>query len=175
MKEKEISFRKITVALLPVLLESLHFRHAFFLGAVTSFSLWGAVLFFHGTRLLFPERLLRTAFLLWLAAFAQIGWYLLDLRPFWMASLGLLGSDFILEERTKGIEIKVILWEGIGFWGMLAYLGLFQEYLGRQWSLGLFDQPVGSFLLLMLASLFWKRQPEVRKSQQPLKGMRAGK
>ena len=136
----------IFLAVLPLLLHSLHFYQAFFLGALVSFALWFTFAFFKVTGPLFPEKVKDLPLICWLATASQLAVLMWGLTPLWSASLYLL---LISSKQTP----QTLFWKGAGFWMLLTFLGIIQDLLGERFSILLFHLPAGSFLLLAAAAV----------------------
>jgi hypothetical protein len=169
-------FSKIILAVLPVLVSMGTLQNALVIGSLVSLCLWGTVIFFMGTRKWFPLKLWPLGILLWMAAVAQIGYYLFHLAPLWVVSLFLLlpeewvSSGWRFRKRrmpgssgSRGRFAMGIFWCGVGFLLLTAYLGISQEILGKSYQIWSFRGPVGTFLLLALAAAVWQNQPGQEK------------
>jgi len=170
------------MAFLPMLLTfPLPFKDAFWQGALVCLTYWTVIVFFFGARSLFPESLVLTAFVFLLVSFGQMAGYFWNLQPYWLGSLFLLAKGPVTESHfsphllNKYLRIGAVLtthkkidesqdsrqalkdslWIGIGFWALLACLGIFQEILNRQPTLGLSRQPAAIFLFLACSIIFW--------------------
>ena len=159
MKPIQAPLQRVTIAVIPVLLSTLHLKEAFQIGTMVCVGYWATLALFYFIRHLFPKGFLTAAYLVWWVALAQIGWYLSEIPPFWIASLYLLTSDRTIFENELTSIVKTAIGDGFGFWVVVIYLGSIQQFLGDYASLGIFRHPAGSFLLLTLVAVLWKNQP----------------
>lgn len=148
MKNFQSEINRIVPATLPALLLTLRFRDAFLAGVCVGVGCWVTIIFFRLTRNLFPKILLEVAFVLWLIALAQMMWYWKELSPYWVISLFLLAFNEVLKGAATPILWKSLLTRSLIFLAILIYLGGIQQILGDHLSIGIFQQPIGSFLLL---------------------------
>ncbi len=155
-----LSLRKAVTAVIPALGTTLVLKDAFQVGALICSGYWLTSSFFFFARSWFPGKTWNLcAFLIWMTAFAQIGWYLSGIHPIWIVSLILLSYDDLNRESDVKSLMKEAFTHGFCFWAMLIYLGASQQFLGDYLSLGFFQNPSGAFLLLAVAAAFWKNQP----------------
>ena len=149
-KKKPLS--GIFLAALPLLFQTRDPRAAFFLGGLIAFVFWATVFFFSKARAFFPRPLAWIAPLAWITAVAQCGRYLAEFAPRWILSLFLLLPFSFVKGPPRHFpkEPPDFFWirRGLGFWGLLLYLGLLQELLGRRLGILIFQEPPGAWLLL---------------------------
>ncbi len=143
---------KILLAILPLLIFTLHFQEAFFLGALTALHLWLAALFFKMTAPFYPEPWKKWALLVWIGIMAQTGFYLWDLPPWWAASLYFLFPDEVFQKRQKKNTGIKIFWLGAGFWMAAVFLGICSSISGKYLSFPFFEHPAGALFALGIFS-----------------------
>ena len=160
LTKKSDGFPKILFASLPLLFQVPHFSNACFLGALICAAFWVTAIFFERAFVLFPKPLFKTALLLWLAALAQMTWYYWDLKPYWIVSLALLVWNIPFGKEGRAVPFRFLFLHGLGFWMVLAYIGIFQDILGGRFSLVLFQQVPGAFFLLGFLALIWQLKPK---------------
>ena len=162
---------------MPVLSQSLYYRDAL-LGATLIVAIfWLTTGVFEMIYRLFPPRLIHAALMLWLAFWGYALWVLVFVNPLWIACVFLMNPVEIKLEKIRKKRFRVrteprtftsILYQGIGFWLMMAYLAFFGHVLGNILGITLFVNPGGAFLLLMLLAFLWRHQPGQKVSQDPL-------
>ncbi len=160
MKEK-YPFLRIIAAALPLMPYTGRFQETLFLGGVTCLALWALALFFKITWMLFPAGLRRTAVILALLAAVMAGYYLGGFPPMAGVSLYLLLPRDTEEKMLWPNFIRRWAGHGLGFWILMAVIGLCQELFGHMLGIGLFSQPAGILLMMALAAIVWQSRPSV--------------
>lgn len=147
----------LILAVFPILLELSGIREAFFFGALVALG-WSATFIFFGlTRAWFPEPLLRTAVVLWLAGLAQLAWYQWGCRPLWVFSVAILLFDHWDRLLLATVHWKKGLWDGVGFAGLCLAFGSIQELCRQEQHLKFFQEPAGWLLILTVAVVVWRK------------------
>ena len=144
---------KIFLACLPVLSHTLQVSESFPMASFISLCFLATSILGALARPIFPARLQRLSLVLWLAVLALSGHYVFSLSPTSGLSVFLLLESF--ERHRSGKEhlpFFLLVAQALGFWGLMIYLGFFQEILGQRLQLMIFFHPAGSFLLLALAA-----------------------
>ncbi|HNX69197.1 MAG TPA: hypothetical protein PLL75_02370 [Candidatus Omnitrophota bacterium] len=170
MKLPESYFSRILLAYLPFMVCPFDLTRMAAEAAWAVLFLWITVFFFWFTRRLFPERLLRPAFFLWLLAWAQAAWTLAKLPPFWIVSVFFLMPVSFLEAQNKAARVRVFsrlvpryFWDrflsGAGFLCFVLAMDLGRVFFCGALGAAVFAQPAGIFLLLTIAAVAWKNQP----------------
>ena len=132
--------------------------------------LWGTVAFFWFTRRLFPDRLLKHAFFLWLVVWAQAVWTLTKLPPYWIVSVFFLTPVSFLDDTAKPGHVRVFSKEvpryfferaltGIGFAGFAILLAFTREIGEKRLGIQAFEQPAGMLMVAAAVAFLWKNQP----------------
>ena len=142
-------------AFLPALAHLLHWREALPLALLAGAGYYVTLSFFLRVGSLFPFPLKRLAFILWLAAFGQIAWYLWNVSWSWILSLFILMPRELLKKRPKSLRLEEWI-RGVVFFLLVVCLNVLKEIFSAQLSLELFKSPAGLLMLFAFVSLFFK-------------------
>ena len=156
MKTSLHSFARGVLAALPLLLTPLHFEKSLQIAGLVliASAITGALFKLVYSR--FSERFFILTLFFLFAALAQLVWYFLGLKPFWVVSLAVLLTGSGLFENAWGDFFKKILIQGVAFALILTGLAALQFFVLQNSPCLLFQSPTGYFLLLAL--LAWMVQ-----------------
>ena len=129
--------------------------------------LWGTISFFWFTRRLFPRKLLKHAFFIWLAVWGQAAWSLTGLSPFWILSVYFMTPVSFLEAEVKPGHVRVFSREvpryfferamtGIAFVVFVLTMVLVREIGENSSRLKILCQPAGLLFVVAGFALLWK-------------------
>lgn len=150
---------RVFLAVMPVLEFTSGTQSALSYAVVISAGLALTSVFFTLFHFCFPPRILKTAYLMWLAVLAQVYFHLGGIHPFWIISMALLMPDEIFKSGAVWHGFKRGLFRGLFFICLMIYIGAAREvFAGRFWVWS-FYLPAGCFLLLAFASFMWQNQP----------------
>ncbi|MBN1689350.1 MAG: hypothetical protein JW893_09625 [Candidatus Omnitrophica bacterium] len=173
MKFKKDNFFAVVIAILPVLNGVLKADESLRIAILVTGTYWGGIVFFGLCQNGFPQKLWRLGLIGWLAACAQIAYYLLGQSPVWVLSVLLLFPPswfcYVGEETAQG-DFKGLVSQGvtrgIGFFILVCYLGIFQEIFRERLLFWSFQGSVGAFLLLASVAFVWQNQPRKVKTEK---------
>ncbi|HTL48003.1 MAG TPA: hypothetical protein VL688_08105 [Verrucomicrobiae bacterium] len=155
MFEKETPTAKIFLAVLPMIFLTRTFPMALQAGLILGAAFALAAFFFAFFSGWFPPRLLRFAYMIGLAALAQVLFHAHESLALGVLSLYLLMPEGIFAGNKKEAARAALY--AVLFAGLLAFLGAFQDVLGVRFHVGAFQLPAGSFLLLFMAAALWQK------------------
>lgn len=170
MKLPESLFSRMLLAYLPFMVYPYGLFKTGVAAAWTTAFFWGTVAFFWFTRRLFPDRLRKHAFFLWLVVWAQAAGTLTKLPPYWIASVFFLTPASFLDETSKPGRVRVFSREvpgyfferalaGTGFAGFVMMMSFLREVGEKHLAIQMFEQPAGMLLVAAAAAFLWKNQP----------------
>ena len=138
-------FLNLLVAALPVIGETCRFRKSFFLGFFIAGAFFLTASFFRLIRPLCPAKLYRLIVIVAVAAAVYVSQGWTPVTPLWGVSLWLLMET----------NLEAMFQTALGFWMLLAFLGISQEIFGGYLKIPVFWEPAGAFFLLAAAALFF--------------------
>ncbi len=167
MKLPESLFSRMLLAYLPFMLYPYGFFRSGVAALWSAVFLWGTLFFFWFTRRLFPGRLLKQAFLLWLVVWGQAAWSLTGLSPFWILSVYFMTPVSFLEAEVKPGHVRVFSKDvpryfferamtGIGFVFFVLAMVFVREIGEKSSRLKIFCQPAGLLFVVAGIALLWK-------------------
>ena len=151
---------RVLLAAVPVLAVTADLAHAVYFGIFFALFFWLTAAFFCLMAAGFPQRLRRSAYVLWLAMLAQAGFVYFDMPPLWILSVLFLMPLESMEQKDGLTAIfKRSFLQSLFFIVLLLFLGVFHQILGERFLVWSFHLPAGSLLLLSLAAVLWQNQP----------------
>ncbi len=167
MNRREVSFSKILLATLPILVSMGRLSEALPLIFFIVLSFWGTALLFRLAAPLFPESIKEFSMVLTVASLTQYGFDHFTISPLAGVSiLLLLAWGKTRGNRSYGLQgfsewTQVMAGRGFFFLWAASLLASFQEFLGHQCGLGMFTHPAGAILLLAVMGFAWTQTVKV--------------